>query len=121
MTGDDNNKNDGESGGITYDSPYYLPPSDYPKQLYENRTPHESAAFKAFQRRNGPSCLNKEISRAKSVEEGNKHCVECNKYGHTLEGCFKLIGYPEWSPGKKGERTKARLLVSRQRPVPFPD
>nr|GEV11654.1 reverse transcriptase domain-containing protein [Tanacetum cinerariifolium] len=54
MAGDDNNKNKGGSGGITYDSPYYLYPSDYPKQLHENRTPYESAAFKAFQRRNGP-------------------------------------------------------------------
>ncbi|GJW70558.1 hypothetical protein Tco_0127475 [Tanacetum coccineum] len=66
MAGDDNNKNKGGSGGITYDSPYYLYPSDYPKQLHENRTPHESDAFNAFQRRNGPPGLNKERSRAKS-------------------------------------------------------
>ncbi|GJR64379.1 putative RNA-directed DNA polymerase [Tanacetum coccineum] len=83
MAGDDNNKNDGGSGGITYESPYYLHPSDYPKQLHENRTPHESAAFKAFQRCNGPPGVNKERSRAKSVEEENKHCTECNKDGHT--------------------------------------
>ncbi|GJS97691.1 putative RNA-directed DNA polymerase [Tanacetum coccineum] len=108
MVGDDNNKIDGGSGGITYDSPYYLHPSDYPKQLHENRTPHESAAFKAFQRHNGPPGLNKERSRAKSVEEGNKHCTECNKDGHTHKGCFKLIGYPEWCPGKKGEKNKDR-------------
>ncbi|GJV56560.1 hypothetical protein Tco_1457565 [Tanacetum coccineum] len=81
MAGDDNNKNDGRSGGITYDSPYYLHPSDYPKQLHKNRTPHESAAFKAFQRRNGY----KERSIAKSVEEENKHYTECNKDGHTCE------------------------------------
>ncbi|GJW27932.1 hypothetical protein Tco_0044807 [Tanacetum coccineum] len=66
MAGDDNNKNDGGSGGITYESPYYLHPSDYPKQLHENRTPHESVAFKAFQRCNGPPGVNKERSRAKS-------------------------------------------------------
>nr|GEV67314.1 protein trichome birefringence-like [Tanacetum cinerariifolium] len=52
MVGDDNNKNDGGSGGITYDSPNYLPLSDYPKQIDENKTSHESAAFKTFQRRN---------------------------------------------------------------------
>ncbi|GJW94025.1 probable BOI-related E3 ubiquitin-protein ligase 3 [Tanacetum coccineum] len=104
MAGDDN-KNKGESGSITYDSPYYLHPSNYPKQLHENRTPHESAAFKAFQRRNGP---NKEISRGKAVEERNKHRTECNKDGHTREGCFKLIGYPEWWPRKKGEKNKGK-------------
>ncbi|GKB63152.1 hypothetical protein Tco_0919338 [Tanacetum coccineum] len=89
MARDDNNKNDGGSGGITYDSPYYLHPSDYPKQLHENKTSHESAAFKAFQRHNGPPGLNKERNRAKSIEEGNKNCTECNEDGHTREGCFK--------------------------------
>nr|GEY41194.1 hypothetical protein [Tanacetum cinerariifolium] len=58
--------------------------------------------------RNGPPGLNKERSRAKSVEEGNKHCTECNKDGHTREGRFKLIGYPEWWPGKKGEKNKGK-------------
>ncbi|GJZ80945.1 hypothetical protein Tco_0645939 [Tanacetum coccineum] len=91
MARDDNNKNDGGSGGITYDSPYYLHPSDYPKQLHENKTSHESAAFKAFQRHNGPPGLNKERSRAKSIEEGNKNCTECNEDGHTREGCFKFL------------------------------
>ncbi|GJU89408.1 putative RNA-directed DNA polymerase [Tanacetum coccineum] len=105
MAGDDNNKDEGGSGGITYDSPYYFHPSNCPKQLHENRTLHESVAFKAFQRHNGPG-LNKERSRAKFVKEGNKHCTECNKDGHTREGCFKLIGYPEWWPGKKGEKNK---------------
>ncbi|GKE37515.1 hypothetical protein Tco_1460920 [Tanacetum coccineum] len=104
MAGDDK-KNEGESGSVTYDSPYYLHPSDYPKQLHENRTPHESAAFKAFQRRNG---LNKERIRGKVMEERNKHCTKCNKDGHICEGCFKLIGYPEWWPRKKGEKNKGQ-------------
>nr|GEY62094.1 putative reverse transcriptase, RNA-dependent DNA polymerase [Tanacetum cinerariifolium] len=107
MAGEDK-KNEGESGGITYDSPYYLHLSDYLKQLHENRTPHESAAFKAFQRRNGPPGLNKKRSRAKVVEEGNKQCTECNKDGHTHEGCLKLNGYQEWWPGKKEEKTKGK-------------
>nr|GEU47297.1 putative reverse transcriptase, RNA-dependent DNA polymerase, Gag-polypeptide of LTR copia-type [Tanacetum cinerariifolium] len=67
MTGEDNYKNKGESGGITYDSPYYLHLPDYPKQLYENRTPHESAAFKAFQRRNGPPGKKGEKTKGKAV------------------------------------------------------
>ena len=40
MAGEDGqNKNktgEGSSGGISYDSPYYLHPSDYPKQLHVN-------------------------------------------------------------------------------------
>nr|GEV14429.1 hypothetical protein [Tanacetum cinerariifolium] len=60
MARDDNNKNDGGSGGITYSSLYYLHPSDYPKQIRETRTPHESTAFKTFQRCNGPPGVNKE-------------------------------------------------------------
>ncbi|GJZ75415.1 putative RNA-directed DNA polymerase [Tanacetum coccineum] len=40
MAGDDdqikNKDGEGSSGGITYDSPYYLHPSDYPKQLHVN-------------------------------------------------------------------------------------
>ncbi|GJV08471.1 uncharacterized mitochondrial protein-like protein [Tanacetum coccineum] len=106
LMGDDNNKNDGGSDGITYDSPYYLHPSDYPKQLHENRTSHESAAFKAFQRRNGPPSLNKERSRAKSVKEENKHYTECNKDGHTCnnEGTKPITNMTH----KKDEEVKGK-------------
>lgn len=24
------------------------------------------------------------------------HCDHCNMKGHTKDGCFKLIGYPDW-------------------------
>nr|GEU44665.1 hypothetical protein [Tanacetum cinerariifolium] len=75
----------------------------------ENRTPHESDAFKDFQRYDGPLGPTKERSGAKVVEEGNKYYTECNKDGHTREGCFKLIGYPEWWPRKKGEKTKGKV------------
>ncbi|GKG44557.1 hypothetical protein Tco_0485995, partial [Tanacetum coccineum] len=67
----------------------------------ENINPHESTAFKAFQRRNGPPGSNKERSGTKVVKEGIEHCTKCNKYGHKRKGCFKLIGYPEWWPAKK--------------------
>nr|GFB37368.1 hypothetical protein [Tanacetum cinerariifolium] len=36
MAGDKSNDGEGSSGGITYDSPYHLHPSDYPKQLHVN-------------------------------------------------------------------------------------
>ncbi|GKB63927.1 hypothetical protein Tco_0920113 [Tanacetum coccineum] len=74
----------------------------------------------AFQRSNGPPGLNKERSRAKSVEEENKHCTECNKDGHTREGCFKFIGYPEWWPGKKGEKNKGKAACVKTKTDPIP-
>ncbi|GKA86712.1 putative RNA-directed DNA polymerase, partial [Tanacetum coccineum] len=49
----------------------------------ENINPHESAAFKAFQRRNGPLGSNKERSGTKAVKEGIEHCTECNKDGNS--------------------------------------
>ncbi|GKB54907.1 hypothetical protein Tco_0905660, partial [Tanacetum coccineum] len=57
----------------------------------ENINPHESTAFKDFQRRNGPPGSNKERSGTKAVKEGIEHCTEFNKDGHKREGCFKLI------------------------------
>lgn len=42
------------------------------------------------------------------MKEGVEHYTECNKDGHKCEGCFKLIGYPEWWPGIKGKRTKGK-------------
>nr|GEZ15254.1 Gag-pre-integrase domain, Gag-polypeptide of LTR copia-type [Tanacetum cinerariifolium] len=86
----------------------------------DNITPYESVAFKAFQRRNGPPGVNKERSRVKSMEEGNKHCIKCNKDGHTHEGCFKLIGYPEWWPGKKGEKNKGKAACVKTETGPIP-
>ncbi|GJZ46858.1 hypothetical protein Tco_0600690 [Tanacetum coccineum] len=72
-----------------------------------------------FQRHNGPG-LNKERSRAKFVEEGNKHYTECNKDGHTREGRFKLIGYPEWWPGKemRKEQIQAAYVKTETGPIP---
>ncbi|GJZ80943.1 putative RNA-directed DNA polymerase [Tanacetum coccineum] len=42
------------------------------------------------------------------VKEGkeNDECTECRKSGHKREGCFKLVGYPDWLPGKKGDKAK---------------
>ncbi|PWA98575.1 GAG-pre-integrase domain, Gag-polypeptide of LTR copia-type [Artemisia annua] len=86
----------------------------------ENSYPHESAAFKAFQRRNGPPGPNKERNGTRTVKEGIEHCTECNKDGHSREGCFKLIGYPEWWPGKKGEKTKAKAACVETETSPIP-
>ncbi|GJV18627.1 putative RNA-directed DNA polymerase [Tanacetum coccineum] len=62
----------------------------------ENINSHESAAFKVFQRRNGPL-------------DGHKH-----------EGFFKLVGYPEWWPGKKGEKIKGKVVCVETKTSPIP-
>ena len=42
-------------------------------------------------------------------EEGDKaklRCTHCGGTKHTRDGCFKLIGYPDWWPGKKGQQQR---------------
>ncbi|KAM0005509.1 putative retrotransposon gag domain-containing protein [Helianthus debilis subsp. tardiflorus] len=37
------------------------------------------------------------------------HCTFCGRDGHKREGCFKVIGYPDWWPGKsKTENQKPK-------------
>ncbi|GKC46077.1 hypothetical protein Tco_1063799, partial [Tanacetum coccineum] len=55
------------------------------------------------------------------MDEGNKHCIECNKDGHTREGCLKLIGYPKWWPKKKGERIKGKAACVGGESGPIPE
>ncbi|GJR94615.1 hypothetical protein Tco_0266789 [Tanacetum coccineum] len=40
--------------------------------------------------------------------------------GHTRDGCFKLIGSPEWWPRKKGEKKtcKAACVKTKTGPIP---
>ncbi|GJV39047.1 putative RNA-directed DNA polymerase [Tanacetum coccineum] len=63
---------------------------------------------------------NKERSGTKAVKEGIEHYTECNKDGHKREGCFKLIGYPEWWPEKKGEKTKGKAACVETETSPIP-
>ncbi|GJX56836.1 uncharacterized mitochondrial protein-like protein [Tanacetum coccineum] len=72
-----------KEGGIDHDSPYYLHPSDYPRQ--------------------------KDVKRSSSKPVGN--CTNCGKDGHNRDGCFELIGYPDWWPGK-GKQDKAKLSAA---------
>ncbi|GJX24564.1 hypothetical protein Tco_0230860 [Tanacetum coccineum] len=67
-----------------------------------------------------PPGSNKERSGTKVVKEGIEHCTECNKDGHKREGCFKLVGYPEWWPGKKGEKTKGNAACVETQTSPIP-
>lgn len=76
----------------------------------ENRSTPESAAFMAFQKREGNSGQLKERNTIRQVKEGkeNEECTFCGRNEHQREGCFKLVGYPDWWPGKKGDKAKPK-------------
>ncbi|KAK9061389.1 hypothetical protein SSX86_018570 [Deinandra increscens subsp. villosa] len=87
----------------------------------ESRAAPEPAAFKAFQRRENNSNQWKEKG-PKQGKDGKEsdHCTFCGRDGHKREGCFKLVGYPDWWPGKKGDkvRPKAARVEIGTSPIP---
>ncbi|KAI3494583.1 hypothetical protein L1887_40715 [Cichorium endivia] len=92
----------------------------------EKRAPSEPAAFKAFQGRNRSFNPSKEKSFQKSIKENkekkeNDQCTFCGKSGHKREGCFKLVGYPDWWPRKKGEKGKATAACTESKASPIPE
>ncbi|KAJ9542625.1 hypothetical protein OSB04_029131 [Centaurea solstitialis] len=95
---------------------YHMVAEDERQRAVSNDKPLETAAFKAFQRRNISAGSNKEKNATKTIE----HCTECNRDGHKREGCFKLIGYPEWWPGKKGEKAKGKAACVETETSPIP-
>ena len=73
----------------------------------------EAAAFKTHtpMRREGNQNQKRDKPVQKEVKRGDvvEHCTFCGKDGHSRDGCFKRIGYPEWWPGnKKREETKPK-------------
>ncbi|XP_022004456.1 uncharacterized protein LOC110902021 [Helianthus annuus] len=49
------------------------------------------------------------------------HCTFCGRNGHIREGCFKLIGYPDWFFGKeKKEYSKPKAVVAETTSSPVP-
>ncbi|XP_023734935.2 uncharacterized protein LOC111882795 [Lactuca sativa] len=62
-------------------------------------TTPDAAAFQASQQ---VSCENqnhkKNWQKTDKTSSNNKsgHCTFCGKDGHVRDGCFKLVGYPDW-------------------------
>lgn len=46
----------------------------------------------------------RDFKKLKMEKYEKLRCEYCHAKGHTKEGCLKLIGYPEWFPGKKGKQ-----------------
>lgn len=54
----------------------------------------------------------------KSENDKKQYCTFCSKEGHNRDGCFKIIGYPDWWPGKKDKpRTKATCVELGPSPI----
>ncbi|KAL3632291.1 hypothetical protein CASFOL_025275 [Castilleja foliolosa] len=50
-----------------------------------------------------------------SIEKSKLHCDHCQKKGHTKQGCFELIGYPDWfenNPKFHGKSKKGTAAVT---------
>ncbi|XP_026424955.1 uncharacterized protein LOC113321270 [Papaver somniferum] len=52
-----------------------------------------------------------------SAYDPNKYCKTCSRQGHSDDGCFKIIGYPEWWGDRpkngRGGRTGGRGRTGR--------
>nr|GFB75037.1 hypothetical protein [Tanacetum cinerariifolium] len=56
----------------------------------------------------------------KIVKNGTEYCTECRKEGHRHEGCFKIIGYPDWWPRKKGDKSRGKAAYVETEISPIP-
>nr|GEW41573.1 putative reverse transcriptase, RNA-dependent DNA polymerase, Gag-polypeptide of LTR copia-type [Tanacetum cinerariifolium] len=61
----------------------------------------------------------KETKQEKENKQ-NDECTFCNKTGHKREGCFKLVGYPDWWPGKKDDKAKLKAAYVETGTSPIP-
>nr|KAJ0217731.1 hypothetical protein LSAT_V11C300143420 [Lactuca sativa] len=94
------------------------------------RTRVEAAAFQADyngQRssrqtpaKTNSTSVNKVIQKIHKAENERKEkCSHCQCEGHSKEGCFKLIGYPDWWPDNKEKaKPKAACVELETSPVP---
>ena len=77
-------------------------------------TPH-ATAFQASQQVSRDNQNHKrpwqKIDKAGQNKTG--HCTFCGRDGHVRDGCFKLVGYPDWWPGKgKKEVIKPKAALA---------
>ncbi|XP_035844952.1 uncharacterized protein LOC118491357 [Helianthus annuus] len=107
---------------------YHLVAEDERQRMIteEKKPTMEAAAFKAFvpQKRESSSSNQQKVKthpKATKREEEVQHCTFCDRDGHNWDGCFKLVGYPDWWPGKakidKG-KPKASRIEGGSSPIP---
>nr|GEU53371.1 Gag-pre-integrase domain, Gag-polypeptide of LTR copia-type [Tanacetum cinerariifolium] len=90
------------------------------------RPVREVAAFQAtFQRKQEQTWNKQEKGWTKNKKvsqvDKTKQCSKCGRDGHNKYGCFKIIGYPEWWPGKgKGDKPRQRAAMVETKLCPIP-
>lgn len=74
----------------------------------ENQATTEPVAFKAFQKCYFKPSKGKYTVKQEKENKQDDECTFCGRNMHKREGCFKLVGYPDWWPGKKDDKTKPK-------------
>ncbi|KAF5783293.1 putative transcription factor interactor and regulator CCHC(Zn) family [Helianthus annuus] len=104
----------------TLGNAYHLVAEDERQRMIsgEKKTPTENAAFKAFKpvRRENSTSQNKAAPKDQKHGDMVEQCTHCGRSGHKRDGCFKIIGYPDWWPGKM--KPKAAHVETDASPVP---
>ncbi|CAH9084424.1 unnamed protein product [Cuscuta epithymum] len=100
----------------TLGAAYHMVAEDERQRLVSDgrRQPQEVSAFVAqpksssMEGTNSASYVQQQhLRRSEGKRTGAEEvvrCKHCNRTGHAMEGCFKIIGYPEWWPGKTGKK-----------------
>ncbi|KAI3712838.1 hypothetical protein L1987_71405 [Smallanthus sonchifolius] len=87
------------------------------------KTTPESMAFQATQQRKREGQTQKKPWQRNEKSQLNtkaEHCTFCGRDGHVREGCFKVIGYPDWFFGKGKKEDVKPKAAAEQHPAQSP-
>nr|GEZ61604.1 hypothetical protein [Tanacetum cinerariifolium]GEZ62660.1 hypothetical protein [Tanacetum cinerariifolium] len=87
---------------------YYIVQQIEKQKQVTNHT-FEPSAF--FDNMNNKGSNNRRKENRGSRIDGKRFCTGCNQEGHTVDQCFKKIGYPDWYKGKKAKKQR-RMAVN---------
>ncbi|EPS58350.1 hypothetical protein M569_16465 [Genlisea aurea] len=78
----------------------------YSRIVREER--HRSVARTSDGRR---TAFNSQTHAEKKIDRSNLKCIACEGVGHTIDGCFAVIGYPEWWGARPKSEIKNQKVV----------
>lgn len=81
----------------------------------------EMAALQVNRKESRPQKKSWQKNEKGGLTNKTENCTHCGKGGHSREGCFERIGYPDWWPGKtKKENFKPKAAFADSVPSPVP-